>query len=394
MPALLRRSVLLGLATAYSSLRASVAFARADTEQRFVVVILRGAMDGLSAVAPYGDRDLMALREPLVAPRPGQDGGLLDLGGFYGLHPALTNLHRLYAAGELAIIHAVAGPYRDRSHFAAQDMLEAGADHRMTSGWLNRAVAALPAGAALAQHKPMAVGASVSVLLQGAAPVENWAPSGRATPLPQLFATIAAINQADPLTGPAIRLGLEARGFSKEVLDGANGEPARMEFPSLARSAGKLLAAPNGPRIAALDLGGWDTHASQVFRMQTPLQRLDEGIGAFRDSLGPAWSRTAILVMTEFGRTARINGTQGTDHGTGTVAFVAGGAVQGGRVIADWPSLRAGSLYEERDLMPTTDLRAVAKTLVTTHLGVPASALATVFPGSAQVAPLAGLLRG
>jgi uncharacterized protein (DUF1501 family) len=166
-----------------------------------------------------------------------------------------------------------------------------------------------------------------------------------------------------------------------------------MEFPSLARAAGKLLASPNGPRIAAMEIGGWDTHAGQNSRVRLPLQRLDEGMGALREALGPAWNTTAVLVMTEFGRTVRVNGTGGTDHGTATVAFVMGGAVKGGRVIADWPGLGSGKLFEDRDLMPTLDLRAVTKALVMEHLGVPAGALDGVFPGSGRVVPVSGLLR-
>jgi uncharacterized protein (DUF1501 family) len=300
----------------------------------------------------------------------------------------------MYGAGELAIIHAVAGAYRERSHFVAQDLLESGADQRLTSGWLNRAITAMPGRPATEKGRsPMAVGVAVPLLLRGPAPVENWAPSNLATPYADLYATIAALNASDPLTGPAIQTGLASRGFSKEALAGQVAEGGRMEFPSLARAAGKLLASPNGPRVAALEIGGWDSHAAQNSRLRVPLQRLDEGLGELREALGPAWKSTAVLVMTEFGRTVRVNGTNGTDHGTATVAFVMGGAVKGGRVIADWPGLGGGKLFEDRDLMPTLDLRAVTKALVMEHLGVPAGALDTVFPGSGRVAPVSGLLR-
>lgn len=394
MLSLTRRSTLFGLTTVFASLRASLAFGAADTDRRFVVINLRGAMDGLAAVTPYGDPGIRALRAALVLPSPGQPEGLLDLGGFYGLHPALTRLHGMYGAGELAIIHAVAGAYRERSHFVAQDLLESGADQRLTSGWLNRAITAMPGRPATEKGRsPMAVGVAVPLLLRGPAPVENWAPSNLATPYADLYATIAALNASDPLTGPAIQTGLASRGFSKEALAGQVAEGGRMEFPSLARAAGKLLASPNGPRVAALEIGGWDSHAAQNSRLRVPLQRLDEGLGELREALGPAWKSTAVLVMTEFGRTVRVNGTNGTDHGTATVAFVAGGAVKGGRVIADWPGLGAGKLFEDRDLMPTMDLRAVTKALVMEHLGVPAGALDAVFPGSGRVAPVSGLLR-
>jgi uncharacterized protein (DUF1501 family) len=392
MLTLSRRSTLLGLPTVFSSLWGRLAFGAADTDRRFIVVILRGALDGLSAVMPYGDRDFQELRGGLTLPPPGQPEGLLDLGGFHGLHPSLPSLHRMYKGGEVAILHAVAGPYRERSHFKAQDMLESGADHRLADGWLNRAVAAVPRAAAPASGRaPIAISVTVPLILRGKVQVENWAPSNLTAPQVDLYTTIAALNAADPVTGPALRMGMEARGFSKEVLAGAKGHGS--DFASLAQSAGKFLAAADGPRVAAMEIGGWDTHAAQVSRLNATLLRLDEGLLALRTALGPVWKNTAVLVLTEFGRTARINGTGGTDHGTGSVAFVLGGAVKGGRIIADWPGLAQGKLFENRDLMPTLDLRAITKALVADHLGVGPAALGTVFPGSDGVAPIRGLLR-
>jgi uncharacterized protein (DUF1501 family) len=356
---LTRRSALLGLGSAVSLVgvagRASLALAAAPTEQRFVVVILRGAMDGLSVVVPYGDPALRELRGALIPPLPGQPNGLRDLGGFYGLHPALADLHAMYQAGELLAVHAAAGPYRSRSHFEAQDYLESGADHRLTSGWLNRAVAALPpapAGPASAVGRALAVGVTVPLLLRGTATVASWAPHGFASPAPDLYARIAEVNRDDRLTGPAITEGLRARGFATEVMtaDGMAGEAGardRYAFPALAEAAGRLLAAADGPRIAAMEVNGWDTHVAQVPRLEQPLHGLDTGLAALKTALGPAWRRTAVLVVTEFGRTARVNGDKGTDHGTATVAFVLGGAVAGGRVRADWPGLGPGKLFEK-----------------------------------------------
>jgi uncharacterized protein (DUF1501 family) len=353
-----RRSTLLGLVGglvfAGAGGRVSLAMAAAPTQQRFVVVILRGALDGMAAVPPYGDPALAGLRAPLLpAAGPGQPGGLLDLGGFFGLHPSLANLHGMYAANQALVVHAVAGPYRSRSHFEAQDYLESGADHRMTSGWLNRAVLAMPPdpAAAAAGGPALAIGADVPLLLRGPAQVGSWAPHGFATPDAALYARIAALNAGDRLTGPAIAEGLRERGFSAQTLaavaddaPGAGKGTARYAFPALARDAGALLAAPDGPRIAAMELTGWDTHVAQARRLDVVLRQLDDGLGALRGAMGPAWQQTAVLVMTEFGRTARMNGTNGTDHGTGTVAFVLGGAVRGGRVIADWPGLGTGKL--------------------------------------------------
>jgi uncharacterized protein (DUF1501 family) len=394
MPKLSRRAALLGLTSAFTITlplgRASLALAAAPTDRRFVVVILRGALDGLSGVVPHGDPALADLRGELVP------DGLLDLGGFYGLHPSLPNVHAMYQAGELLPVHAVGGPTRVRSHFEAQDCLESGADHRLTSGWLNRAVAALPAAAgSRAEGDAMAIGVSVPLLLRGPAMVGNWAPHGAAIPNADLYAQIAALNRADNVTGPAIAEGLRARGFSGQVLAADDTQQAggsRNAFSTLARAAGEMLRADDGPRVAAMEIGGWDTHVAQVPRLTRVLRDLDDGLAALKDGLGPAWKQTAVLVMTEFGRTVRVNGTKGTDHGTASVALVLGGAVVGGRVLSDWPGLGAGRLLENRDLQPTCDLRSVAKGLLAQHLGLSTSALDVVFPNSSAAAPMRNLI--
>lgn len=384
-----RRGLLLGLAAAATLGPASLALAAGAGDRRFVVVILRGALDGLAAVQPYGDPRCAELRGELALPEPGQEGGLRDLGGHFGLHPAMAQMHAMYAANELAILHAVAGPYRTRSHFEGQDLLESGSDRRLTSGWLNRAVQGMAdAGDARAA---LAVGIEVPLLLRGPAHVGAYAPPAFTAPQPDLYARLAALTQPDPVIGPAMAEGLRARGFSAAVLNGEAAPPDRRNaFAVLARAAGRLLAAPEGPRIAALELNGWDTHAYQAQRLAAPLRMLDEGLGALRDALGPAWARTAVLVMTEFGRTVRVNGTRGTDHGTGGVAFVAGGAIAGGRIAGDWPGLR--DLHQDRDLMPANDLRAVALALLRDHLRLPTAARTRAFPG-ASVDPIPRLIR-
>ena len=389
-----RRTALLGIATSFSIGQATLALASAPTDKRLVVIILRGALDGMAAVVPYGDPGLAGLRGEIVSPAPGQPNGLLDLGGFFGLHPALAGMHDMFKANEALLVHAVAGSYRVRSHFEAQDYLESGADHRMTSGWLNRVVAALPAVSnARPEGDALAIGVSVPLLLRGPAQVANWAPNGFSQPPPDLYATIAALNNNDPVTGPAIAEGLRARGFSASVMAGEEDVKDKNGFPTLARSAGEMLRAPDGPRIAALEIGGWDTHTAQANRLSAPLKQLDAGLVALKTGLGPAWAQTAVLVMTEFGRTARVNGTKGTDHGTGTVAFVVGGAVAGGRIKATWPGLRDGQLFENRDLAPTTDLREVAKGILASHLGLDAGALGRVFPSSEVAGAMPGLIR-
>jgi uncharacterized protein (DUF1501 family) len=394
-----RRAALLGLTSAASLAspwgRMSLALASAATQRRLVVIIQRGAMDGLAAVVPYGDPALAGLRGEITPSEPGQEGGVLDLGGFYGLHPALQNLHAMYQAGELLPVHAVAGPYRVRSHFEAQDYMEYGSDHLLNSGWLNRVAVALPSKGAGPEGDALAAGlGGIPLLLRGAARVASWAPHGFVPAPPDIYAEVSALASADVLIGPAIREGLRARGFSREVLArGGPLPPDRGVFAALTLVAGEMLARPDGPRLAALEIGGWDTHAAQPPRLNEVLRQFDAGLGALKTGLGPVWRDTVVVTMTEFGRTARANGTRGTDHGTATVSFVLGGAVAGGRVAGTWPGLGPGRLFQDRDLQPTTDLRSVLKGLLAQHLGIGAVGLATVFPGSAAAAPMPGLIR-
>lgn len=386
-----RRAALLGLATSLTFGRASLALAAAPTQSRLVVVLLRGAMDGLAVVSPHGDPDHAAIRAGLLPMPVGEDGGPRDLGGFYGLHPALAEMHAMYTQGELLILHAISGHYRTRSHFDGQDYLESGAERRLDSGWLNRAVSLMPGPRK--SGEALAIGVTIPLLLRGPAPAASWAPSGFAAPAADLYARIAELHQADPVTGPAITMGLRERGMAHAALEGAEPDQNRASFPALAKAAGRLLRAPNGPRIAALDLDGWDTHKSQNDRLPGVLKQLDSGLAALKTALGETWKHTAVLVMTEFGRTVRPNGTQGTDHGTASAAFLAGGAVAGGRVLADWPGLSPAKLLDNRDLRPTADLRALAMGILTQHFAVPPSAMASIFPGAIGLTPLPSLIR-
>ena len=385
-----RRSALLGLTAAWTMGPASLALAAAPTDKRLVVVILRGALDGMAAVVPYGDADLLRLRPGLVPPQPGQPNGLLDLGGFYGLHPALAGMYDLYRAGQLLPVHAVAGPYRSRSHFDAQDYLESGADERLSSGWLNRAVEAMPGHKA---NTALAVGVTVPLMLRGMAAVSTYAPTGYQALSPELYARIADLAHDDALLGPVVTEGLADRGFSTGTLSDLQQSGDRNAVANVAAAAGKLLSAADGPRVAVLEGGGWDTHAAQAQRLVAPLKQLDAGVTALKQSMGAAWEQTAVLVLTEFGRTARVNGTGGTDHGTASVAFIAGGAVAGGHVGGTWPGLSDSKLFENRDLAPTTDARALAMALLVEHLGVPVAAMPAVFPGSTGVNLQSGLLH-
>ncbi len=394
---LTRRGTLLGLSAVLATSRVRLALAAAETPRRFVVVLLRGALDGLSAVVPYGDSHLRGLRAGLLSAEPGRPGGLLDLGGFYGLDPALGGLHAMYQEGTLLAVHAIAGPYRTRSHFEAQDLLQTGgADASITSGWLNRLVVEL--AAARADAPAIAVGMGMPLLLRGRKAVGSFAPDRFAMLSPDLYRRIAALNEPDPLLGPAIARALHDRHFDQEILapkgapESAPGGARYGDFAHLAAAAGKLLAASDGPRIAAFQLEGWDTHASQVALLHGPLAGLDAGLVALRNSLGGTWQETVVLVITEFGRTARMNGTHGTDHGTATVAFLLGGRIAGGRVSATWPGLGPGQLFQDRDLAPTADIRALAKGVLAGQFGLSPSALSRVFPESSKAEPITGLL--
>ncbi len=401
---LTRRHVLAALGAGAALFPARLALAAAPGDKRFVLVILRGGMDGLAAVPPYGDPALKDLRRgQLAIAEPGQPDGALDLGGRYGLHPALAPIHAFYKRGEMLVIHAACSSYRGRSHFDGQDVLESGVatPHGARDGWVNRALAAMQAAPGGARQG-LALGQTVPLALRGSVPVASWAPNAMPALEPGLMQTIAELYRSDELLGPALAEGLKSQAFADRVMnDGQrmNQPPAAgaQQFKQAAAAAGKLMAPGNGPKVAVMDIGGWDTHANQGGargRLAGALQVLAEGLRDMAEALGPAWRQTAVLVVTEFGRTAAVNGTGGTDHGTAGAAFLLGGAVAGGRVLADWPGLASGKLYEGRDLAPTTDLRAVAKTVLTQHLAIPAQTVdARVFPGSAAARPIAKLLR-
>jgi len=382
-----RRATLLGLGGAIALGRAALAVAPAPGDQRFVVILLRGAMDGMSAVAPYGDPNFAAIRGPLAL----DTTQLQDLGGFYGLHPSFPNLHAMFKASEAGFVHASAGGYRTRSHFEAQDYMEAGIDQRLDNGWLNRAVSAMPARGE--QPIALSIGLSPPLILRGPAQVQAWAPDKFGMPDPDLLARIAALTARDPAIGPAFASILSQRNQGEGMPDMANTQGKDNDFAYLASAAGKLLAEPNGPRVAALEIGGWDTHQGQVKRLEKNFSLLDDGFGVLKTALGPAWRNTVIIAITEFGRTAHINGTSGTDHGTGSVTFLAGGAVVGGKVGGTWPGLSGSQLFENRDLSPTTDVRSIAKGVLMEHLGIASAHFAQIFPSSANASPMRGLVR-
>ncbi len=399
----------LGALAAGGTLFASrLAFARADTRPaRFLLILLRGALDGLATVAPYADRDYAALRGDFALRAPGERNGTLPLDGFFGLHPALTFLGQCYAARELTVFHALASPYRERSHFDGQDVLENGSPraHALQSGWLNRALTALPVAGG--RELGVALGQNVPLVMRGPAAVTSWSASRLAALDEDTLARIADLYANDPLLAGRLADALAAEAMAADAGGAAamttaaaghtEDNSARARYAEVVRAAAGFLREEAGPKVAVFDTTGWDTHANEggaEGQLAGRLTALDAGLATLKEDLGPVWRDTAVLLITEFGRTAAVNGTRGTDHGTATVALLVGGAVAGGRVIADWPGLAARRLLEGRDLAPTLDLRSVLKGLLQQHLAVPAGALdETVFPESRTARPLRDLIR-
>ena len=354
-------------------------------ENRFVFVVLRGGMDGLSAAPVPGDPAFAEARGALAnfgaAPLP--------LEGPFALHPLLPQLHAMYGRGELAVVHATGLPYKERSHFDAQQVLESGGQrpYELSTGWIGRA---------LEGRRAVALETAVPLVLRGATAVDTWAPSFMPDPSADLVTRLQAMYRGDEALSSALE---RARSLHADPAMASAESPGggRNNALLLARQAAEFLQ--RGAQVAVLELGGWDSHANQAApqgALSNNLRTLDAMLGALRDGLQSSgtWQRTAMLVATEFGREVAINGTQGTDHGSGGVAFVLGGAVKGGRVIADWPGLAKGARFEGRDLRITTDLRAVQRALLEGHLGVSRAALDdSVLPGSAAL-PRLDLLRG
>ena len=404
-PSISRRALLAGggalIAWAHLPRFARAADAR---DPRLIVIILRGALDGLSAVGPIGDPNYAGLHGNLALSLSG-DHPALPLDGFFALNPAMPNFARLYRAGQAAVVHAAATSYRERSHFDGQDVLESGYPRqgRTDSGWLNRAVATLPSGERVHPARGLGVGPVSPLIMRGSAPVLGWAPQILPTAGSDLAARVLDLyTHRDPMLAKALREGLETEkmaahdGLAGDMTKAGPGRAQPAAMRQTAMGAAKIMAADDGPRVAALAFDGWDTHANEggaTGQLANRLSGLDGALAEFEQGLGGAWKDTAIVVITEFGRTVKINGTVGTDHGTGTVALLAGGAIKGGRVIADWPGLAEAQLYEGRDLKPTTDLRAVLKGLLADQFGLSAAVLAeAVFPGSSGVKPMQGLI--
>jgi uncharacterized protein (DUF1501 family) len=414
LPTPTRRALLLGSGALFSCAYLPRVAQANGNDPRFMAIVLRGGLDGLALAAPVGDPDWLNLRGEAALSLDGPSPAL-PLDGFFALNPAMPNLHRLYRAGKAMVVHAVATPYRERSHFDGQDVLESGmagpgAAH---SGWLNRAVSALGSTerAAAANRQAFAVGPIAPLVIRGRAPVQSWVPPRMPPAGDDTVMRLLDLYRHTDLSFARVleeRIGISAiarAGGMDEKAPG--GRPAvqtggiaqtRIYFAEAAGMAAKFLARADGPRVAALAFDGWDTHINEGAakgRLANLLGALDGAIAAIETNLGEAWRHSVVALLTEFGRTARINGSDGTDHGTATVAVLVGGAVNGGRVLADWPGLREADLHEKRDLRPTSDLRGVLKGLLRDHLGVGQTQLeAAVFPDSAGARPVDGLVAG
>jgi uncharacterized protein (DUF1501 family) len=376
------------------------AFASVSTDRRFVVVILRGALDGLAIVPPHGDKDYALTRGVLALNTSGANP-LHDLDGFFGLHPSLTHVKAMYDAKEVAIFHNICSPYRDRSHFDGQNVLETGGvgPHVLQDGWLNRALT--PMGLADGEHA-MAVAQTPPLLLSGPARATSWMPATLPAPDEVFLARVRKLYATDRVLLTSLNSAMELQNQAQSAMDDPAAKKPGMgsgygDLTPLFTGAGKLLAGADGPRVAVLDAGGWDTHFNQGSndgQLARRLVALDQGLDSLKTSLGPAWSKTAIVLATEFGRTVHPNGSNGTDHGTGGAALVLGGAVKGGVIRAEWTGLSVSALQDGRDQPPRTDLRALFKGLLLEQMGVSPGALnSSVFPDSGGVAALTGLIR-
>ncbi len=373
-----------------------LALASAQTDARFVLVILRGAADGLAIAPPYGDGSYAKVRGELAL--SAREVNKLD--GFFGLHPALADIHDQYRKRQALIVHAVASPYRERSHFDGQDVLENGAAGvgLLRDGWLNRALA--PLGGSLGNEVAIAMAQNTPLVLRGDNSVTSWAPSALPDAEDGTIDRLQDLYAGDEFFATRLVQALDAQAIAEADAGmsrmNTRGNEAQ-QIQTMASATARFLRAKDGPRIAVLEAGGWDTHANQgttTGALANRFEGLDAGVRTLREELGDTWSRTVVAIVTEFGRTVAVNGTRGTDHGTASAAILVGGAVAGGRVLADWPGLRSSELHQGRDLRPTTDLRSVFKGVLADHLELADAQLETsVFPDSAAAPAMRGLIN-
>jgi uncharacterized protein (DUF1501 family) len=363
-----------------------------SNDPRLLVVVLRGALDGLAAVPPMGDPHYADLRGKFNLTAD----AVLPLDNLFALNANMPNLARLYRQKDAAIVHAAATSYRARSHFDGQDILESGLPTAGgSSGWLNRATAKLDSRQRVKSPAGVAIGHAPPLIMQGDAPILTWSPQFYPHPNSDTLSRILALYEdQDPELAEVLRAGIGADATDND--ERLNLQSANKLFLREIDKTITFFSDPEGPRIAALSSDGWDTHAGQnpvKGKLANKLNVLDKGIARLAEGLQPIWQDTVIAIVTEFGRTAAINGTSGTDHGTGTCAFLLGGAVRGGQVVADWPGLSSRALHDGRDLAPTTHINGVFKGILQDHFGLGRQTLDDdVFPGSEDVVPLDGLI--
>jgi uncharacterized protein (DUF1501 family) len=388
---LMSRRAMLGVTAGLFSWAYMPRFAEGATnDPRLLVVVLRGGMDGINVCVPYGDPHYASMRGDIAIPK----SSTIQLNADFGLHPALPKFGAMFRNDEAAVVHAACVPLRNRSHFDCQDNLEnglPGANAANPTGWLNRLLTALPAGAPVKKAGAIEIG-EAPLILRGPAPVLGWSPTWfDKVDDPLLYMVRTLYREKDREMYDVLQRGLEAdRIASKVDRDDGDISDLRKAF----RGAARLIAANDGPRIAVLSVGGWDTHSDQGAaqgQLAGVLGELDLAIADFKTTMGATWSNTAVVCATEFGRTVHVNGDSGTDHGVGTVVLMAGGAIRGGKVFGDWPGIAQNQLYEDSDLRPTTDVRSIFKGILRDHIGVPTNLLnQQIFPSSATAAPIMG----
>lgn len=377
-----RRTMLAGSAALTAAvLGPKMAFARAEGDKRLLLLVMRGATDGLALAAPLADPAFRAARSKWIDTYA--DAPKLD--GTFSLHPALAETARLYGAGDALFVHAVATGYRERSHFDAQNLLETGGNKpfERRDGFLNRFLGLLEGS----QSPAIALASALPLALRGSNPASTYAPTTLPKASEALLERLPDLYAGDPQLA-----GLWQQAQQTEAIADTSDMNSLKRAQDAGTLAARMLSDPKGARVVMLDLPGWDTHANQLVMLQRRFSQFDGLMAAFRKDIGSVWDNTLVLVVTEFGRTVAINGTNGTDHGTGSAAMLMGGAVRGGRVLADWPGLAAGQLYEGRDLKPTISLEALTSGALAGHFGLDAEkVMRTLYPGHSE-SPVAGLL--
>jgi len=365
-----------------------ISFAQVPRRGRFVFVLLRGGFDGLAAIVPYGDPAYRSLRQGFAF----DESELVTLNGTFGLAPGLAPLRELWDANELAVLHAMAIPYRTRSHFDGQAVLETGIDKPVgaSEGWLNRLLQAMDG-----KRSGIAIAAGMPRSMTGTFEVQTWSPAQLGAVDDAYLERLATLYRTDKALSGRFEAAVQQQDLVGEE-PMARGNGRRGGITPLMQAAARILRQENGANVAAVEFSGWDTHANQGLAggaLDRLLGQLAEGILAFRKDMGDAWANTTVVVMTEFGRTARPNGTRGTDHGTAGAGFVIGPTVGKSTIVADWPGLSDAALFERRDLKPTLDTRAVLKSVIAGAFDVTGAQVNRVFPGAEGLAPVSLLTR-